>query len=206
MTAMNDKEKISSDLRERKRQLTLDLITQTGLKLFKEHGYEATTLDQIAAASGISRRTFFYYLKSKEDVLLANESGELPLALQPAFLAQSPALSPLEAARKTFLALAPLYDTPQSLAADHILRSIETLRLRKDAFFIQLEGVLAEAMYALWPDPARRPALRLDAMIAMTALRFAKENRRQDNSEGKQDHPLSYYIDQAFDLLHKSAQ
>lgn len=205
MAAMNDKEKISSELRGRKRQLTLDLITQTGLKLFREHGYEATTLDQIAAASGISRRTFFYYLKSKEDVLLANESGELPLALRPAFLAQSPALSPLEAARKTFLTLAPLYDTPESLAAEQILRSIETLRLRKDAFFIQLEGVLAEAMYAMWPDQARRASLRLDAMLAMTALRFAKENRRQDHSEGKQDHPLSYYIDQAFDLLNQPA-
>jgi len=201
MTAMNDKERISNQLRERKRQLTLDLITQTGLKLFREHGYEATTLGQIAQASGISRRTFFYYLKSKEDVLLANESGALPQALQPTFLAQPAGLSPLEAARQTFLTLASLYDTPESLAADQILRSIDTLRLRKDAFFMQLEGVLAEAMYARWPDPARRPGLRMDAMVAMTALRFAKESRRLDT----ENRPLTYYIEQAFELLKKSA-
>jgi len=199
MTAMNTKEKIPNDLRERKRRLTLDQITQTGLRLFQENGYEETTLDAIAAASGISRRTFFYYLKSKEDVLLAHESGEFPHALRPAFLEQSPDQAPIDAARKTFLTLAPLYDTRESLVADQILRSVETLRLRKDALFVQLEGVLAEAMYELWPDPVRKPALRLDAMIAMGTLRFAKENWRQENGA----HPLTDYIDQAFALLYR---
>jgi AcrR family transcriptional regulator len=201
MIRMNSKDKVPTDLREdlreRKRRLTLDLITQTGLRLFKENGYEETTLDAIAAASGISRRTFFYYLKSKEDVLLAHESGEFPHALRPTFLAQSPDQSPLDAARKTFLLLAPLYDTQESLIADQILRSIETLRLRKDALFVQLEGVLADAMYELWPEPTRRPALRLDAIMAMGTLRFAKENWRESSGA----HPLTFYIEEAFDLL-----
>ncbi|WGS54254.1 TetR/AcrR family transcriptional regulator [Paraburkholderia sp. D15] len=194
---MKSKEKIPGDLRERKRRLTFELITQTALRLFKENGYEETTLDAIAAESGISRRTFFHHLKSKEDVLLAHESGEFPHALRPTFLAQSPDQSPLEAARKTFLTLAPLYDTDESLIADQILRSIDALRLRKDALFVQLEEVLAEAMYELWPDPVRRPALRLDAMMAMGTLRFAKENWRQEDGA----RPLTFYIDEAFDLL-----
>lgn len=194
---MHKTDKIPNDLRERKRELTLDLITRTGLRLFQENGYEATTLDAIAAAAGISRRTFFYYLKSKEELLLAPESGDFPHALRPAFMAQSPALPPLDAARKTFLALAPLHDTEQSLIADQILRTVEGLRLRKEALFVQLEGVLAEAMYDVWPDPALRPALRLDAITAMGALRFAKENWRQGN--GAQ--PLTFYIDAAFALL-----
>jgi AcrR family transcriptional regulator len=201
MTTMNTKEKIPNDLRERKRRLTLDQITKAGLRLFEENGYEETTLDAIAAASGISRRTFFYYLKSKEDVLLTHESGEFPHALRLAFLEQSAQQSPIDAARKTFLTLSPLHDTKESLIADQILRSIETLRLRKDALFVQLEGVLAEAMYELWPDPARRPALRLDAMIAMGTLRFAKENWRQE-SAGR---PLTHYIDEAFDLLSRQS-
>lgn len=202
MAGMNSKEKIPSDLRERKRQMTLEVITRTGLKLFKENGYEETTLDAIAAASGISRRTFFYYLKSKEEILLAHESGEFPHALRPTFLQQSPDQSPIEAARKTFLVLAPLYDTRESLVADQILRSVETLRLRKDALFVQLENVLAEAMYELWPAPARRPALRLDAMMAMGTLRFAKENWRQDNGAS----PLTHYVDEAFDLLRRQSK
>src|SRR5580698_8986711 len=106
-------EQTPNDLRERKRQLTLDRIAEAGLKLFIENGYEATTLDAIAAASGISRRTFFYYLKSKEDVLLAHESGKFPQALRPTFLKQSPEQTPIAAARKTFLTLASMYQTEE---------------------------------------------------------------------------------------------
>ena len=195
--AMINIEKIPNDLRERKRRVTLDRIAETGLKLFVEQGYEATTLDEIAAASGISRRTFFYYLKSKEDVLLAHESGNFPQALRPTFLKQSPKQAPLEAARKTFMTLASMYETKESIIADRILRSIETLRLRKEALLVQMEEVLAEAMYELWPDQSRRPALRLAAMMAIGTLRFAKENwRREDGA-----HPLTHYIDEAFNLL-----
>jgi AcrR family transcriptional regulator len=195
--AMDELEKTAVGLRERKRQSTLDRIAETGLKLFIENGYEATTLDAIAAASGISRRTFFYYLKSKEDVLLAHESGDIPHVLRPTFLAQSPEQTPIDAARKTFLTLASRYMTRESVLADRILRSTETLRLRKEALLVQMEEVLAQAMYELWPDETRRPALRLTSMMAMGALRFAKEKWRQENAA----HPLTHYIDEAFDLL-----
>ncbi|MBE1160896.1 TetR/AcrR family transcriptional regulator [Dyella acidiphila] len=194
---MSTTKKPKSDLRERKRQVTLDQIAQTGLRLFMENGYEATTLDAIAEASGISRRTFFYYLKSKEDVLLAHESGNIPRLLRPTFLKQSPKQSPLSAARETFLSLASMYETKESVMADRILRSIETLRLRKEALHVQLEQVLAEAMYELWPDPAKRPVLRLSAMIAMSTLRFAKDNWRLADEV----QPLTHFIDEAFASL-----
>ena len=195
-------EKAPNDLRERKRRLTLERIAETGLKLFVEYGYEATTLEAIAAASGISRRTFFYYLKSKEDVLMAHESGKFLHALGPTFLEQSPKQSPIDAARKTFLALASMYETKESIVADRILRSVETLRLRKEALLVQMEEVLAEAMYEMWPDKNRRPALRLAAMMAMGTLRFAKEDWRRENAA----HRLTHYIDKAFDLLDQSLQ
>ena len=194
---MDTLENTSTGLRDRKRQLTLDRIAEAGLKLFIENGYEATTLDAIAAASGISRRTFFHYLKSKEDVLLEHESGKFLHVLRPTFLKQSPKQSPIDAARKTFLALASTYQTKESVIADRILRSIETRRLRKEALLVQMEQVLAEAMYELWPDETRRPALRLAAMMAMGTLRFAKDNWRQEEAA----HPLTHYIDEAFDLL-----
>jgi AcrR family transcriptional regulator len=195
-------EKTPNDLRERKRRVTLDRIAEVGLKLFVENGYEATTLDAIAAASGISRRTFFYYLRSKEDVLLAHESGNFPQALRPTFLKQSPKQSPHNAARKTFLALASMYQTQESIIADRILRSIEPLRLRKEALLVQMEELLAEAMYEMWPDQNKRPALRMAAMMAIGALRFAKENWRKDNAA----HPLTHYIEEAFDLLNHQAK
>jgi AcrR family transcriptional regulator len=180
-----------------KRKATLERIAETGMKLFIENGYDATTLDAIAAESGLSRRTFFHYFKSKDDVLLARESAGAPQALRPTFLEQSPDQTPIGAARKTFLILASRYESKQSIVADRILQSTETLRLRKEAALIQREQVLAEAMYELWPETALRPTLRLAAMMAMATFRFAKENGRQDNGEN----PLAHYIEEGFDLL-----
>lgn len=45
-------------------------IGEHATRLFLEKGYEATTVDDIAAVAGIGRRTFFRYFKTKEDVLL----------------------------------------------------------------------------------------------------------------------------------------
>src|SRR5580693_320999 len=58
-------------LRERKRQQTRERLTRMAMALFLERGFEATTLDDIAAAADISRRSFFHYFASKEDVVFA---------------------------------------------------------------------------------------------------------------------------------------
>jgi len=44
-------------------------LEQVALELFAQRGFEATTVDDIAAAAGIGRRTFFRYYASKNDVV-----------------------------------------------------------------------------------------------------------------------------------------
>ena len=184
-------------MRERKRRETLARIAETGLRLFMENGYEATTLDAIAAAAGISRRTFFYYFKSKEDLLLTWEGGGFPQALRPAMLGESSDQAPLEAARKCLLKLASRYETKESIVVDRLLRSTEALRARKEAVFVEIERALVEAMCELWPAPTRRDALRMVAMMAMGTLRLALDNWRQENAK----QPLVHYLRQNFELL-----
>lgn len=43
-------------------------LFRVGMRLFVEHGFEETTVDDIAAAAGIGRRTFFRYFASKNDL------------------------------------------------------------------------------------------------------------------------------------------
>ncbi|MCP2636313.1 mycofactocin system transcriptional regulator [Microbacterium sp. HD4P20] len=54
--------------RGRARSTSKDELGRIGLDLFIAHGFDAITVDDIAAAAGIGRRTFFRYFPSKNDV------------------------------------------------------------------------------------------------------------------------------------------
>ena len=183
--------------RERKRLETLRRIAETGLKLFIAHGYEGTTLEAIAAAAGISRRTFFYYFKSKEEVLLAWQGSGFLDALRPAMLEESPHQAPLDAVRHCLLKLISRYETKESIIVDHLLRSTEALRARKQAVYVDMEQALLGAMCELWPEPKRRASLQIVAMVSIGAMRLAMETWRQEN--GKRS--LAKYLRESFATL-----
>lgn len=89
------KDDLRSSLRERKKTKTRDDIQRNAMRLFREQGYEATTVDQIAEASEISQTTFFRYFPRKEDVILDNNFRPRVFAAfkaQPVELAMIPAL------------------------------------------------------------------------------------------------------------------
>ena len=86
-------------LRERKKARTRADLQRHALRLFRDRGYAATTVDDIAAAAEVSRSTFFRYFPSKEDVVLFDDVD--PLMAQ-AF-AEQPAGTPLlTALRRAF--------------------------------------------------------------------------------------------------------
>ncbi|WP_246049079.1 TetR/AcrR family transcriptional regulator [Corynebacterium tapiri] len=59
-----------NSLREAKRRATLTAIVDHATLLGIEHGVEAVTIEDICRAAGISRRTFFNYVSSKEEAIL----------------------------------------------------------------------------------------------------------------------------------------
>jgi AcrR family transcriptional regulator len=85
-------------LRERKKAKTRAALQEHALRLFREQGYEATTVDEIADAAEVSPSTFFRYFPTKEDVVLYDALD--PVLLE-AFEAQPADLSPVGALRAT---------------------------------------------------------------------------------------------------------
>jgi AcrR family transcriptional regulator len=57
-------------IRERTRRLAQSELTSVAQDLFVTQGYDGTTVDQIAAAAGMSKRTFFRYFPSKDDLVI----------------------------------------------------------------------------------------------------------------------------------------
>jgi AcrR family transcriptional regulator len=161
-------------LRARKRRETRQRIAETGLRMFIANGFDATTLDAIAEAANISRRSFFHYFQSKEAVLEGWES-EADEAFRAAMVAQPPDAAPLVVVRDGMLSVISRYQTDQAIAIDRLLRSTEALRARKTASYEHKERVVLAALTERWPDPAKLPSLRVTAMIGVGALRLAAE-------------------------------
>jgi AcrR family transcriptional regulator len=83
-------------LRERKKAQTRAAIQRHALRLFQDHGYAATTMEQIAAAADVSPSTLYRYFPTKEDLVLQDDYDPLMAA---AFRTQPPDLPLLQAFR-----------------------------------------------------------------------------------------------------------
>lgn len=55
--------------RSRKKEETRDRIIQAAVQLFREKGFDATTVDDIAAGADVAKGTFFNYFPRKEGLL-----------------------------------------------------------------------------------------------------------------------------------------
>ena len=84
-------------LRARKKARTRADLQRHALRLFRDRGWAATTVDDIAAAAEVSRSTFFRYFPTKEDVVLFDDVDPL---FEAAFRDTPPGTPLLEALRR----------------------------------------------------------------------------------------------------------
>ncbi len=68
--------------RERKRHQTLDHLAATAFALFEAQGFEAVTMEQIAAEADVAKGTLYNHFPVKEALLAHQFHGEFALALQ----------------------------------------------------------------------------------------------------------------------------
>jgi AcrR family transcriptional regulator len=172
-------------LQERKQELVRSEIFNAAWRLFGERGYEATTVAEIAAAAGVSRRTFFRYFSSKEDVLVetSDDIAEEMLAA----LAERPADEPPLAAIEQALVpvLATRLNTERSRTIIRLLRESRTLRralLERHA--LMEERLAVQLAVRLGVDAAADSTPALLAFVARammdTAFNVAHDQDRHD--------------------------
>jgi AcrR family transcriptional regulator len=182
--------------RELKRRETLRRITDAGVCLFIEKGFEGTTVEEIAAAAGISRRTFFHYFQSKDDILLSLQSdvGEM-------FAAEvrraPPGGSPFEIVRDAALSVCAAIPHDDMLALDRLMRGSASVQARKQASYRQQEEAIFSALRDRWSEPTRETRLRVLAMVAVGATRLASETFNQEGGA----RPFDEVLRGAFDAV-----
>lgn len=149
MSAPSESEhRAGTGLRERKKARTRSAIQRHALRLFREQGYAATTVDQIAEAAEVSPSTFFRYFPSKEDVVVYDDYDP---ALMASFAGQPADLSPIQAMRRAIVEVFGGVSPEQADLEEErgrLLMEVPELRARVMVQIAESVGMLAEQVGA----------------------------------------------------------
>ena len=172
----------------------LELIA---LRLFTAQGFEETTIDQIAAEAGVSRRAFFRYFGSKPDVLWGEFDSEV--AIIRALLDEVPAGLPvMEAVRQAVLA-ANHYraaDVPELRARMALIGSVPALMASAAVHYDAWERAISDFV-------ARRAGQPADSLypLAVGRATLAACRAGYDRWVVHADADLTVYLDAALRAL-----
>ncbi len=143
-------------LRELKKARTREALRMHALRLFDQQGYDATTLDQVAAAAEVSPRTLYRYFPTKEDLVFADDYDPCLLELLRLRPPEEPDLVAVREAMRAGVSL--LDDEAERAAAARLRFAMTTPALRARAMTEHLRAseeiarVLAERQQLAEPD------------------------------------------------------
>jgi AcrR family transcriptional regulator len=138
------------------------------LDLFTTQGFEQTTTAQIAAAAGLTQRTFFRHFSDKRDVLFNGQElfAQAFLAGVDAAPAEAAPMQLIAAALASAAALFTNERRPYALMRQTVIDSNQALQERERHKFAGLAGQVADALRARGiPDPAAALAAESGATV-----------------------------------------
>ena len=157
---MTSPEVAATGLRERKKAKTRAAIRAHAMRLFREQGYDATTVQQIIEEAEVSESTFFRYFPTKAEVALTDDFD--PVIVE-AFRAQPPELSSIQALRSAFrLAFAQLSLEEESEQRDRmaLVMSVPELRAAMLDQFASAMQLLSEVVAERAGKPVNDASVR----------------------------------------------
>ena len=165
-------------LRERRKRLTAAELEAAAYRLFGERGFDAVTVDDIAAEADVSRRTFFRYFASKEDVLLADHFVQLARLREA--MADRPADEPIVTAlRHALLSLTSDFEERKEkvITRAKLMRDTPSLQARSIVHQKLWEEAMQEMVAVrLGVDPVKDLRPGVVAAAALAAMRVAFSN------------------------------
>jgi AcrR family transcriptional regulator len=187
-------------LRERKKARTRASIREHALRLFREQGYQRTTVEQIAEAAEVSPSTFFRYFPTKEDVVLQDD---MDTRLMEAFAQQPPGLAPVAAVRAAVREVYASWseaDLDQVREITALTMDVPEIRARALDEFARTIAVVSEALAKRAGRPADDLAVRTTAgAVIGVMMSIAMPCHQGHSDQDIQD--MFRQIDQALGLL-----
>jgi AcrR family transcriptional regulator len=146
-------------------------LEEAALELFEERGYEGTTVADIAARAGLTKRTFFRYFADKREVLFSG-SEVLEEAMRKGVLDAPAEATPLDAVAAGLDASAAVFEGIRVRAGKRqaLLDANPELQERERAKLAHLSGVVAGA---LRERGVTEPTASFAADAGMSVLRVA---------------------------------
>lgn len=178
-----------SGARAAQRLATGTRIENAALELFAAHGFASVTVEQIADAAGVARRTFFrHFPGGKQEILLLDHRRAMAEARDELW-ARPPQEEPLRALRTSFLRAAERFDDPavvhRAMLRKQILAAEPSLRVRVLDEIIDVEASMIHHValrMAVDPTEDMRPALAVATMLSATQVALATWNPARDRA------------------------
>ncbi|GGW72496.1 TetR family transcriptional regulator [Streptomyces lucensis JCM 4490] len=183
-------------------------LAAAAMELFATKGYEATTVDEIAAAAGVARRTFFRHFRSKEEAIFPDHDDTLIRA--EAVLNAAPAHEhPLDTVCRGIKEVMRMYAArPEiSVARYKLTREVPTLREAEIASVARYERLFTRYLLGHFDERAHADDANDDpllAEVAASAVVTAHNHvlRRWLRADGQGD--VEAQLDHAFAIVRKT--
>lgn len=182
-------------------------LAAAAMELFATKGYEATTVDEIAATAGVARRTFFRHFRSKEEAIFPDHDDTLTRA--EAVLDVAPAHEhPLDTVCRGIKEVMKMYAASPAVSVERyrLTREVPALREREIASVARYERLFTRYLLAHFDETDHHDGNDdpLLAEVAASAVVTAHNHvlRRWLRAGGQGD--VEAQLDHAFSIVRKT--
>jgi AcrR family transcriptional regulator len=191
----------NDDWRSRKKAATRRSIQEHALRLFAANGYDNTTVEDIAAAAGVSHMTFFRYFPRKENVV---ETREYDPMIEELIVTRPPQESPIAAigaALSSGVAAILLTDRQRILARVRLMMSTPELRARSMIAMDDTQDLFARSLARRNRQTQENLVVTVHAAVAVAVFTTALQAWAQTD-----DGDLVAIIDAAFNAAETATE